>query len=176
MRHSFELSRYRQANVWLDEAPPADFNALSMLTRLMKPKVVVDASRRIAGVEIKIPHGPIASYALLGAELVELDVDGIEVVVSINPTGSQFMPSLVLRQDEVKIGMLDEYAGAVFAGIERAAGSSGLPVNVALRFHWAAYGLVGSSSSVFEEASALVARLLTLPKGASEKQVEAIFG
>jgi hypothetical protein len=76
----------------------------------------------------------------------------------------------------VKIGMLDEYAGAVFAGIERAAGSSGLPVNVALRFHWAAYGLVGSSSSVFEEASGLVARLLTLPKGASEKQVEAIFG
>jgi hypothetical protein len=76
----------------------------------------------------------------------------------------------------VKTGLLDEYAGAVVAGIERVAESSGLPARATLRFRWAAYGLVGSSSSIFADVSGFVARLLTLPKDASEQQVEALFG
>jgi hypothetical protein len=176
MMHSFALSRHRRANVWLDEAPPADFTASSMVTRMVMPKVVVHPSRRIAGIEINIPHGPRASYALLGAELVDSDVDGLEVIVSVGAEGLPFAPSLALKSDDVKIGMLDEYADAVVAGIGRLAESSGLPANVSLRFRWAAYGLVGSSPSVFADVSGFVARLLTLPKDASERQVEALFG
>ena len=137
--------------------------------------MVVHASRRIAGVEINVTHGPKASYALLGAELVESDVDGLDVIVSVGAKGLPFAPSLALKPDEVKTGLLDEYAGAVVTGIERVAASSGLPTNVSLRFRWAAYGLVGSSFSIFADVSGFVARLLTLPKGASEQQVEAVF-
>jgi ethanolamine utilization microcompartment shell protein EutS len=174
--HSFALSRHRRANVWLDEAPPADFAASSTVTRMVMPKVVVHPSRRIAGVEINITHGPKASYALLGAELVESNVDGLEVIVSVGAKGLPFAPSIALKPDDVKTGLLDEYAGAVVAGIERVAESSALPANVSLRFRWAAYGLVGSSSSVFADVSGFVARLLTLPKDASDQQVEALLG
>jgi hypothetical protein len=162
--------------VWLDEAPPADFTASSTVTRVVRPKMVVHASRRIGGVEINIPHGPRASYALLGAELVESDVDGLEVIVSVGARGLPFAPSLALKPDDVKTGLPQEYGGAVVAGIERVAESSGLPANVSLRFRWAAYGLVGSSPSVFADMSGFVARLLTLPKGASDQQIEALFG
>jgi len=123
--------------------------ASSILTRIMKPKKIVDVSRRIAAIELNIPRGPFSSYALLGAELVHFDLDGLEVVLPVNSIGAPFAPSLALKADEVKSGIPDEYAGAVFAGIERAADSIGVPVRFSLRFHWAAHGLVGSSSSIF---------------------------
>jgi hypothetical protein len=176
MMYSFELSRNRRVKVWLDEAPPAKFTASSTVTRMVKPKVVIDASRRIAAIEVNIPHGPKASYALLGAELVDSDVDGLEVVVSVNSVGFPFTSSLALKPDEVTVGLLDEYASAVVTGIEKLAELNGLPTKVALRFHWAAHGLVGSSPSIFEKASGLVVQLLTLPKETSEDQLMALFG
>jgi len=176
MMRSFELSHHRRANVWLDEAPPADFTASSFVTRVVKPRVVVEATRKVAGIELNIPHGPRASYALLGAELGEANVDGLEVVVSVNKVGFPFQQSIALKPDEVKVGLLDEYATAVVAGVAKVAESSGVPTRAALRFRWAAHGLIGSSSSVFEQVSGLVVRLLLLPKGASDGQLLAVLG
>ena len=76
------------------------------------------------------------------------------------------IPSLALMPDEVKIGMTDEYAGAVVIG---------LPTNLSLRFRWAAYGLVGSSPLAFEKVSGFIVQLLALPEDASEKEIIAIF-
>jgi hypothetical protein len=84
-----------------------------MVTRMVKPKVVIDALRRIAAIEINIPHGPKASYAFLGAELVDSDADGIEIAVSVNSRGFPFTLSLALKPEEVKVGLLDEYASVI---------------------------------------------------------------
>lgn len=176
MMYALPLPRHRRANVWLDEAPPADFVASSVLTRLVKPKNVVDASRRIAAVEMMIPYGPMPAYALLGGELAGADVDGLEVTVSVNPIGVPFAPSLAVSSDEAYVGLPDEYVGGVFSGIEKLTDSIGLPAKATLRFRWAAHGLVGSSSSMFEKVSGLVVRLLALPKDAGEKEIMALFG
>jgi hypothetical protein len=173
--HSFELSRNRRVNVWLDEAPPACFEASSVQSRIVKPKEIINPQRRIAAIEFNIPYGPKASYGLLGAELVKAEVDGLEVVVSINPEGSPLIPSLALMPDEVKIGMTEEYAGAVIIGIERVTNSIGLPANLSLRFRWAAYGRVGSSPLAFEKVSGFLVQLLALPEDASEKEIITIF-
>jgi hypothetical protein len=141
---------------------------------LVKPKKVVDASRRIAAIEMMVPYGPMPAYALLGGELAEADVDGLEVNVSVNPKGVPFAPSLAVESDETYVGLPDEYVGGVFSGVEKLADSIGLPTKAALRFRWAAHGLVGSSSFMFEKVSGLVIRLLTLPKGAREKEVTAL--
>ena len=176
MKQSFELSHFRRATVWLDEAPPADFTATSVVTQIVKPQVAVGASRRTAGVEVYIPRGPRTSYGLLGAELVEADVDGLEVVVSVNKAGFPFQPSLASKSDEVKVGLLDEYAGAVIGGVARVAEAVGAPTKGTLRFRWAAHGLVGSSQAVFERASEIVLQLLMLPEGASDDQIRALLG
>ena len=173
--YSFVVSRDRRANVWLDEAPAADFTPSSVFTRIVKSKGAVDVVRRIAAIEISIHLGPKTSYALLGAELVASEADGLEVVVPVNPVGLQFAPSLALKPDEVLVGMPDEYVGAVFTGVERAVGSIGLPIRMSLRFRWAAHGLVGSSRLIFEKASGLVVQLLTLPEDASERHIVALF-
>lgn len=174
---SFELSRNRRINMWLDEAPPANFTTSSTLTRLVQSKVVINASRRIAAIEAMIPHGPMASYALLGAELVESNTnDGLQVVVSVNSHGFPFTPSLALKPDIVNVGLLDEYAHAVVAGVEDVAKAIGVPTRSILQFRWAAHGLVGSSPLIFREISNLVVQLLILPRNASDRELEALFG
>lgn len=176
MVRSFELPQHRRVKVWIDEAPPADFTPASVVTRVVKPKVIVEATRTTVGIEVNIPHGPKASYGLLGAELVEANVDGLEVVVSVNKVGFPFQEALALKPDDVRVGLLDEYANAVVAGVVKVAESSGIPTRASLRFRWAAHGLVGSSPSVFEKVSGLVMRLFTLPKGASDAKILALFG
>jgi len=174
--HSFQLPHNGRANVWLDEPPPANFTASSIITRVVKPGVVVDASRSLAALEICIPHGPKASYALLGAELVNSEIVGLEVVVSVNPVGHPFAQSLALRPEETKVGLLEEYASAVLTGVENVTELYGFPTKQALQFRWAAHGRVGSSPWIFERVSGLVVRLLTLPRTASEEDVLALIG
>jgi hypothetical protein len=176
MLRSFELSRHRRINLWLGEPPPAVFTPSVVVTHVVKPKVVLNASQTIAGIEINIPHGPKASYALLGAELVALNTDGLEVVVSVNNAGMPLLGAIALKPDDVRVGLLDEYARAVVAGVANAAESNGVPTSASLRFRWAAHGLVGSSPSVFEKVSELIVRVLTLPASASDEQVVALFG
>lgn len=175
VKRSFELSRFRRANVWINEVPPAEFMAVSIVRRTLKPKATINATSQKVGVEIYIPHGSKASYGVLGAELVESETDGLEIIVSVNNGGNPFRPSLASKSDEVIVGLLDEYADAVIGGIIKAAEVVGAPTNASLRFRWAAHGLVGSSHSIFESASAIVLQLLLLPKEPSDEQIVALF-
>jgi hypothetical protein len=145
-----------------------------MVTRLIKPQVVIDASRRVAGVELRLKPGP-SSYALLGAELSNSNVSGLGVTVSVGSRESTFTPSLAFKSDDIQTGLPDEYVEAVMAGAVKVANSTGLPTNSTLWFRWAAHGLVGSSPSIFERVGSLVARLLTVPKNASSEQLRALF-
>ncbi len=81
-----------------------------------------------------------------------------------------------MKPDEVKAGLLDEYANAVVAGVGKGAETRGVPTRAAPRFRWAAHGLVGSSPSVFEKVSGLVVQILMLPKSATNEQLVALLG
>lgn len=175
MMRSFELSRHRRARVWLDEAPPAGFVGTIIASRVLLPKRSVEAARTMAGIEVNIPHGPRASYALLGCELVETNEEGLEVLVSANNAGVAFQGSLALQPDEVKVGLPQEYTEAVIAGVSRVAESDGAPTRAAVQFRWAANGRVGSSGSVFAKVSELLIRLLMLPRSASDQEIVALF-
>jgi hypothetical protein len=176
MKRPFELSRYRRANVWLDEAPPAEFTPASTVRRIVKPTWVLAATRTIAGVELKVPRGSGSSYALLGAELVESDLDGLEVVVAVNNTGVPFRGSLAPQSDEVRTGLPEEYVTAVVAGVEKFAASNAVPEKAALQFRWAAHGMVGSSPAIFRETSVLVLKVMMLQRNASDEDVRVLFG
>jgi hypothetical protein len=47
MKRSFELSRHRRANVWLDEAPPAAYIAASVMTKVVVPRVAIYAGEEL---------------------------------------------------------------------------------------------------------------------------------
>lgn len=175
MLRLIQLLHKGQANVWLDEPPPAGFSASSTVTQLIRPKTIVTATRRIAALEINLPHGPKSSYGLLGGELVDSDVEGIGVVVSIGSTGFPFTQSLARGPEEAQVGLLEEYASAVVDGVDNVARLHGLPTRATLNFRWGAHGLIGSSSWIFEKVSGVVARLLTLPKTASDAELKALL-
>jgi len=117
----------------------------------------------------------VAGEAQAGGRCLAANVDGLEVVVSINKVGFPFRPSLASKSDEVKVGLFDEYASAVIGGAVKVAEVTGAPTKAMLRFRWAAHGLVGSSQSVFEKASGIVLQLLMLPRAASDEQIRALF-
>lgn len=175
MVHTFELSNLRRAKVWLDDAPPANFAAMSVIRRRVRPLKTIPASRHIAAVELSVPHGPRASYALLGAELMVADVDGVELVVSTNERGLPLETGSGFTSDDVNVGLLDEYATAVLDGAATTLELLGGPQGAALQFRWAAHGRVGSSRAIFENASRIVLRLLMLPKESSEDQIRELF-
>jgi hypothetical protein len=56
----------------------------------------------------KVIFGPMASYALLGAELVKTNADGLEAIVFVNSKGGPYAPFLVLMPDVVRVGLLEE--------------------------------------------------------------------
>jgi hypothetical protein len=84
-------------------------------------------------------------------------------------------PSLALQPEDVRVGLLDEYANAVLAGVANVAGSVGAPRSALLRFRWAAHGVVGSSPWIFERLSGIVVHLLTLPGDASAERIQALL-
>jgi len=176
MIKSITLSHHRQVQIWLDEVPPAEFAAKSEVIKLVKPKLAIDTFRSRAGVEICIPHGAYVSYGLLGAELVASNVNGLEVIVAINENVRAFQTALAPKSEEVIVGLPQEYAAAVLTGIERVLSQVGGPSNASLRVNWAAYGLVGSSQSIFERMGEIILKLLLIPKDAPEDRLRELFG
>jgi hypothetical protein len=162
--------------VWLDEAPPAAYIGRSVVTTVVEPTRRVDAARRIAGVELCVPHGGRMSYALLGAELVGAEGNSLDVIVSVNNAGDAYPSSIPMASDRVFVGLPDEYAGAVLSGVTSVARTRGAPVGMVLRVQWAAHAVVSSSPRAFEQVGGLVIQVLTLPHGATDDQVRALFG
>jgi hypothetical protein len=117
-----------------------------------------------------------ASYALLGGELLPSNTEGLEVHISINPNGAEFRSSLVLKPDQAKVGLPSDYAHAIFGAIEELSQSTVLPSRAKLRLQWAAHSEIGSSPSSFNEAAKLVVRLLALPSGPTENLIKSLFG
>lgn len=159
---TLELSKYRRARVWLGEALPAEFRPTFTIERTVRPIVRRQFVRRSAALEVCIPRGVVTSYALLGAELIDAEAGGLEVIVGVNAVGDTYAPALASKVDEVRTGMLEEYADAVAEGVARTAESVGAPTNAALRFGWAAHATVGSSRAIFEKASGVLLQLFTI--------------
>jgi hypothetical protein len=175
MIYSLKLSRFRRANIWLDEPPPAAFRPSSERVCVLKSKVKMRTLRNIAAVEISVAHGPMTSYALIGAELVDTKIEDLQVIVPFNSTGSPFTTSLASKGDEVRLGLLDEYVDSVFTGVKTFASSAGLPTHMAMRFAWAAHASIGSSRSIFETATGLLLNLLMMPHDVSRDEIEAFL-
>lgn len=100
--------------------------------------------------EVYVPRGARVEYGLLGL-LLEKDRDGVEVVVPYSAgISASLAGSLASGLDDVRVGLPEEYAGAVLAAL---LASEALP-NGLIRVCAAAHGAVGSSPKFFARLTA----------------------
>jgi hypothetical protein len=108
-----------------------------------------------------------ASYGLLGAEWLDNGQVTGTVTVGINGTGFPMKEPLVPTSEDVRVGLLGEYADAVVSGFERVV-NEGWSFSGEVNFRWAAHSVAGSSQAFFSDLSVLVAQLLRRPVAPSE--------
>jgi hypothetical protein len=169
-----QLTRHRKARLWIGEPPSAEFSPTSYVRRVVSAGVAEAPAIRIAAVELLVPRGPVASYGLLGAELLDNGTGDGEVNVAVNSKGFPMQGSLAAMPDDVRIGLLDEYAEAVVSGVE-AVVRDGWRFKGVLAFRWAAHAAVGSSPAIFADLGKLVARVFALRTEPSESDLVALF-
>lgn len=175
MKYTFHLSSHHRVNVWINEAPAAAYAASSIESTIVKPKLAIDAESAIACVEVNFSHGPKSSYALLGAELVKAEADGLEICVSVGKGNTAFVGALGDGLDNVEVGLPREYAAAVASGATRIADNRAVPSKHKLWYRWSVHGLLNSSPLVFQLVSGIVLELLLLPRVEGDAHIRALF-
>ncbi len=149
----------REARIWLQELPDADYEAHEVVEHLLTAKTSALSEIRQAAVELfRHTTGP-SSYGLLGAEFTPKPTGYLVVSVAVSSTdGRRLEWAFANAIDEVYVGLLPEYISGILEGVHDAGEILGSGV---LRFQWAAHGAVGSSQRFFEELARIVVQLLT---------------
>ena len=161
---SLDLLYHSKGRVWVDDAPPAFFEAEHTLEHsIAATKQASFGTRRIV-VELLAPKGARIDYGMLGAELRSLPTHELQVLVNISPSLNLTLPDSLMPAalDEVRLGIPYSYGMAVIEGVDLAANEIGELFAGQLHFQYAAQGLVSSSAAIFKLLSGTVVRLLML--------------
>ncbi|MQA29782.1 MAG: hypothetical protein GEU82_08080 [Luteitalea sp.] len=167
------LPAFGRARVWLDEHPDIAVEGTRLVTRTLPARQGVSTIRR-AGVELFVPSGALAGYALVCGRFVPNDRDTLALELPVGGTPADRLSwSLAADLDDVRPGLPDEYAESVLAALMAAPdvlGSGTLTLGPTAHAH------VGSSPSVFFRASAALLDILAMnPEDISGEQVVRIL-
>jgi hypothetical protein len=154
------LARVR---LWRGEGPGASYAAEEIIERRISPtKRAEDATSSSVAIEVWLPMGPRALFGLLG---VRYERDGpaceIRAPVVRGLDGVRLSDTIAAANDEVRVGLPDEYGRAVVDSLAHEAEVLGLHGRLSVEN--AAHSLVGSSRSVFAALSTLAVRLIVEP-------------
>jgi hypothetical protein len=150
----------RKMRIWCWELPDTRYAPISTISTSIKvTKEKVPTIEQIA-VELLVRTGPRSLYGLLGAHFTPRDNKSLEMEVAISDRiGPQFSDSLAGHSDDVRVGLPDEYAGAVLEGAAMLAKEES-QLSGQILFCCAAHGRVGSSAAIFEQLSKMVVSLM----------------
>lgn len=154
-----DLPLHRQARAWVDNTPPASFEADETFAHISPAgKPGFPEVRRVA-VELLIPKGARVLYGLLGAEYRPSESGELHVLINSLSAGPPLEdPLLSPALDEVQIGLPAAYMDSVIEGV-MLANEGDLPAGM-LKFQYAAHGIVSSCQAIFRALSLTVVRLL----------------
>jgi hypothetical protein len=149
-----------RTRVWLGELPDLTYPVVDVLERTLEAGASPSPAVRRVAIEALLPHGARASYGLLGAEFTPRHSGQLVVQVAISGrTEQRFVESLASRIDDVRVGMLHEYANSVLDGVSLTTEARLVGPGL-VRFDRAAHGAVGSNQWLFQRLSAAIVRLL----------------
>ena len=114
-----DLPRHRKARVWVDNIPPASFEADETFEQISPAGELVFLETRRVAVELLIPKGARILYGLLGAEFRPSESGELHVLIkTLSSTGPPLENSLLpLSLDNVRIGLPTAYVQAVIEGV-----------------------------------------------------------
>lgn len=144
---TFSLRRHARARVWIDEASTAAYSPHDVAKRTV-PAGTRRTTCPSVTIEMLVPMGGMAGYGLLGV-LVSPGIEGKVVQLDVPWCGADTTPwhsPLVLTSEQARIGIPQDLAEAVIAGLDQGSRSRLAPSTV--RVVEAVHGMVGSSPIV----------------------------
>jgi hypothetical protein len=164
---SISIGRHGAGLLWIDEAMDVGFDPVGLEERHVKAGIGNSHARMVA-VEIYLPRGARAEYALLGMRYEPAPRDDLLVRVLIGETlGSTYDQSLAGQVDEVRLGLPADYVSSVLeATCNEADGCLDPGVLLVDR---AAHGLVGSNADLFERLARVLVGILIDPRFPEER-------
>jgi hypothetical protein len=151
MRYDLNMPRQQKARIWIDEYPPCNLGQQIAVQRLLPAQHPSPIIRANFAIEWTAHVGPRTLYGLLGAQIVPTDVAQLKVVIHTGTPEAVYSDTIASRASEdVRIGLPNEYAAAVVAGIAAACAE---PLNTRrgiISIEVGAHGLVGSSENIFQ--------------------------
>jgi hypothetical protein len=163
------LPAFGRARVWIDEHPDIAVQGSRLITRTLPARQGIGTPRR-AGVEIFVPSGALADYALVCGRFAPHDLGTLTLELSVGAArGDRLSWSLAAELDEVRPGLPEEYAESVLGALVTAPDVLG---SGTLILGPAAHGHVGSSPNAFFRASAALLDILAMkPEDLSGEQL-----
>lgn len=162
---SFNLTKERQARIWLDEIPGRDQNAAKAKSYRIEQRCDGDARivRSSIAVELFIPLGGRFQYGFLGCQLAGSESKNVAMEVQTSPhrVELQGMESLAGKLDNVVPWIDDEYFEPILEG-------AGLAVRryekfpEKLLFSSGRQGVFGSSPAVFRRLAFICVSLMSV--------------
>jgi len=171
----FQLSGYQRARCWVNELP--GIPRLESITRTVSldsySKCAVQD--RLAAIEWLVPKG-ISMYGLLGADLRPakggFTINLASTGIPLNP----FEDAIASKNyEEVRGGLLDEYAETVLEGMRVAANQQPALPCATVTCDLAACGMVGSSKSIFNALGKALLNLLLMREKPIEENIGALL-
>jgi hypothetical protein len=167
MRFEISCTAAKSARVWVRELPDASYPSSGIVRKSIPALADGQIFNPVAAVEILVPMGARAYYGLLGGRFEPVDSGGLDVEVVLSESNGPKFPSTtsVAYFDTPRIGLPEEFATGVLAGLvgENPA-VAGMPGG-RLKFDVAAFGWVGSSHNVFRHLARLVVSVMTADLG-----------
>jgi hypothetical protein len=154
-----DLGKHRKARVWLDELPATQVPAGRIVTRVFRSAKLGPTRSKTGALEVFIPLGARFMYGLLGGRFQPSAGNELRLEISVG-RGDLMEDTLSVALDHARVGLSDDYAVAVAAGVRLAAERSG-PVAGEFSVSHAAFGEIGSSEAVFKHLAASLSSLLT---------------
>ena len=157
---TLELGKYRRARIWIGKLPDAACPSVKTLTHTIEAGRESQNGLRLAAIEVFVPLGPRSMYGLLGGQFKPDATGHLSVDVSISAANERLLTdSLVMKGDEVRVGLPAEYAQAVLAGVALAKGELNALTAGKLSINCAAHGAIGSCEVVYKHLASMLVKL-----------------
>lgn len=154
MKREIRLSEVAKARLWERELPRARYRGQTL--RRVVGEGSVARPDFCAALEVFVPRGGMAQYALLGGDFRADNRGCLALSVVTNDELGGVFPSLAREVDEVRVGLPKAFASEVLNAVMP---KGPLPSGI-VHISCAAHGLIGSSADLFGRvASLLMTRL-----------------